>query len=397
MKEISKINIIIVTYNAKNLLKKCVSSIRRFTHSPYLITVVDNGSSDGTFSFLKKQGDVNIIRNRRNLGFSRAMNQGIKNTHNRLIVCLDDDVTVTENWLDSLESYIENSNVGIVGCKIIFPDGKIHAAEYSIKPRMVVGKGELDFGQKEYVREVDALIGPCWLMKREVIKKIGYFDERFYPCQHEDLDFCIRARLAGYKIIYNGKGKIVHHNIYRDNGQSEKNWKKFLRKWKRLRYPFKDSHAASKHNARGYDLFFSGEANKALAEFKKAENINREFSMPYYMSLSQFVLGKHGDAVKTLRKLLHISPDDYFSRYLLGFLFLESGRNKEAINEYRKVLKINPYASDVHYKIGMLYERVGKIKDARLEYKKALNCMCSYEKRQVNKMEGVEEHTIAIL
>ena len=375
MENISRIDIIIVTYNSRNLLKKCISSVRRFTRAPYLITVIDNGSTDDTFSFLKHQKDIRIIRNYRNAGFSKAMNQGIRNTHNKLIVCLDDDVMVTDHWLEGLEKHIHAATVGIVGCKIVYPNGKIHAAEYSISPRMVIGKGESDFGQREYIREADALIGPCWLMKRELIDTIGYFDERFYPCQYEDIDFCIRARLAGYKIIYNGKSKVVHYNMFRDKGKSMENRAKFLRKWKRLHYPFDDSHAASKHNAQGYHFFISGEAEKALGEYKKVEKINPEFSIPYWVALSQFVLGKYSDAVRTLRKLSHLSSDDYFLRYLLGAIFLESGRDRQAINEYRKAQKINPGASDVHYKIGAVYERMGKVKSARQEYKKALGCI----------------------
>ena len=94
-----KIDIIIVTHNAKRLLKNCILSIRKHTQNvDYLITVVDNNSKDGTVNFLKKQRDVNLIRNYKNLGFSAAANIGIKETHNNLIACLDDDVEVTKGW-----------------------------------------------------------------------------------------------------------------------------------------------------------------------------------------------------------------------------------------------------------------------------------------------------------
>lgn len=376
MKNADKVDIIIITCNAKNLLRRCISSIRRYTrNNDYLITVVDNGSRDGTIEFLKSQKDINLIRNYKNLGFPKAINKGIRKTHNDLIACIDDDVELTEGWLDSLGKYIKDERVGIVGCKIVFPDGRIHAAEYRIRPRAVVGKGEIDIGQKEYVREVDGLIGPCWLMKREVVEKTGYFDERFFPCQHEDLDYCIRARLAGYKIIYNGKVKVIHHNLFRDKDLSDENWERFLKKWHNLKYPFKDSHPADKYNARGYDYLMKKKFEKAFIEFKKAGEINKEFSIPFDISIAELALGKYEDALKNLKKLIRLDPDHRFSHRIhsvLGFINSKLDRDKEAIEEYKEALRINPRVSNVHYKLGAIYRRLGWFRKSMSEYKKAM-------------------------
>lgn len=386
----NKVDIIIVTCNAKNLLKRCIASIHKHTASPHLITVVDNGSNDGTLSFFRTQKDINIIRNNKNLGFSKAMNIGIKKTRNDLILCLDDDVEVTYNWLEGLLKYIRNRNTGIVGCKIVYPDGRIHAAEYRIKPRMVVGWGERDIGQKEYVREVDGLIGPCWLMKREVVKRIGFFDERFYPCQHEDLDFCIRARLAGFKIIYNGKVKVIHHNLYRDAGLADKNWQKFLIKWRDLRYPFSDTHPADRYNAKGYDYLMAKKFKNALINFKKAEMVNKEFSIPFLISISRLLLNKNKKLMRNLVELRRSSPDAFFSSYILGFIYAKSGRDKKAIVEYKKALIINPQASDIYYKLGRLYDKLGKSKEAKIAYTKALNLFNLQRKNPYRKIIDLE-------
>lgn len=391
MKDIDKTDIIIVTHNAKNLLRRCILSIRKYTpENTYVITVVDNGSSDGTISFLNSQKDINVIRNNRNLGFPRAINRAIKKTNNNLIACIDDDIEITKGWLEGLTKYIRNKKVGIVGCKIVYPDGRIHAAEYRIKPRMVVAKRELDIGQKEYVRQVDGLIGPCWLMKREVVEKIGYFDERFYPCQHEDLDFCIRVRLAGYKIIYNGKLKVIHYSLFRDEGLSDKNWQKFTMKWKDLTYPFKDSHSADKYNARGYAFFIEKKFRKALIEFRKVEANNKESSVPLYIGIAELGLGNYKKAMGYFKKIISIYPEHYFSHYALGIIFSKFGKFKVAIKEYKKALKIEPGAGDIYYKIGAIYERTGKLEEARMQYRKALSSLGGPRKgpiREILKLE----------
>ena len=202
-------DMIIVTYNAKDKLKQCLESVEKHTNGmSYLLTIVNNHSTDGAFEFLKnyKKDNVQIINAKKNLGFCGGTNLALKNTANKFIVLLDDDAEVTKKWLDRLYKQIKDKpKVGIVGCKIVFPDNKIHSADYRVKPLQLVGAGEIDKGQRDYIRECDAVVGACWLMRRELIKKVGYFDKRFFPCQHEDIDYCLRTRLAGYKIIYNGK------------------------------------------------------------------------------------------------------------------------------------------------------------------------------------------------
>jgi GT2 family glycosyltransferase len=373
MKDIDKVDIIIVTYNAKKLLQRCISSIRKHTKKgSYLITVVDNCSSDGSIDLLKREKDINFIKNRKNLGFPKAINRGIRNTYNNLIACVDDDVEVKRGWLEGLVKYIKNQKVGIVGCKIILPNGRIHAAEYRLKPISVVGKNEIDVGQKEYIREVDGLIGPCWLMKRELIKKVGYFDERFFPCQHEDIDYCLRTRLAGYKIIYNGNINVIHHNVFRDKSQSDKGWKKLLKKWHNfVDFPLRDSHLADKYNAKGYEFLLKRDFTKAYQVLKKVEAINKEFSMPFYLGISELALGNYKQAIKYFERVLKFMPEHDRSLMALGGVYEKLKKYKKAINNYKKALKINPYPS-LYYKLGYNYRELKKFNLANVMFKKTL-------------------------
>lgn len=345
-------DIIIVTYNAKDKLKRCIESVIRHTKN-YSLTIVDNHSFDGTSRYLNSIKNINIIYNRRNLGFSGAANVAIRKTRNRFIVLLDDDTEVTKNWLTGLYDQMKNNpKVGIVGCKITFPGHIIHAADYRIKPLYVVGLGETDSGQRDYVKECDALIGACWLMRRELVKKVGYFDERFFPSQGEDIDYCLRTRIKGYKIVYNGRVKIIHRHLFRSGGfvQYRKNRKKFLKKWKKLfdNLPFKDSDPIDKHIAYGINYLEKREFNRALIEFKKLESHdNRYLDFLYiYMGVALESLGQYQVAIQYFKKTVKYAQKNYKRGILL-------------------VLS--------HQKLALCYKKMGLIKKAHEEARAALN------------------------
>lgn len=229
------IDIIVVTRNAKEKLKACLSSIKKYTTTvPYKLTVINNNSSDGTKAFLDRYHEwkLRIFHSRKNLGFSGAANIALKKTQSNFIALLDDDVRVTKNWLEGLYGEIKKSpSVGIVGPKVVYPDKKIFSAGIFIWKHIIfnIGSGYPDRGERDYVGPVDGLNGACWLIRRKLIGKVGYFDKRFFPCQWEDVDYCIRTRLAGYKIIYNGKVTVVHHSLLRTLGRN--NRIKFIKKW----------------------------------------------------------------------------------------------------------------------------------------------------------------------
>lgn len=339
----STIDIIIVTYNAKKTLARCLSSVVRYTHNfDYQITIVDNKSTDGTLEYLKKcKMKINLINNRKNFGFCKAANIGLKNTVNKYIVFLDDDATVTEGWLEGLYDQIKMSpKVGIVGAKIVFPNKRICSADYSIFLRQSPGNYEVDRGQRDYIKKTDALIGTCWLMRREVIRDVGYFDENFFPCQYEDIDYCLRTRLAGYTIIYNGKVTVVHHNLCRDGGRFAKNRDKFSKKWKKSlsKFPLKNSSPVDKHIARGLDFFKKKRFKQALIEFKKPTLIDPIFSEPL----------------------------------LVGRVLEEMGKYADAILEYKKFLRLNDLHFAVYCHLGFCYENLGKIKIAQKLYMKSI-------------------------
>jgi GT2 family glycosyltransferase len=160
---------------------------------------------------------VKLIRNKRNLGFSKATNQGLTYAlaqGARYMLLLNTDVEITEkNWLTTMLSIFEyDSQVGIVGCKLLYPNGRIQHAGGEIRVRGAYNRGdrELDVGHYDQIQFVDYVTGAAFLMKSEVICKIGLLDEGFSPLYCEDTDLCVRARLCGYKVVYTPKPALIH-------------------------------------------------------------------------------------------------------------------------------------------------------------------------------------------
>lgn len=341
-----QVDIIIATRNARTILKRCLRSVFENTKNwDFLITIVDDGSSDGTGEYLKsfKLKNVNVLSFGQNIGVAKAVNAGVRNTQANLIVLLDDDCQVSRGWLDGLYQEMKRrENVGIVGCKIAFPDGRIQSADYIVGESYIHDKrGEIDSEQRNYIRLVDFISKACCLIKREVFRKVGYFDSRFFPSQFEDLDFCVRVRTNGYKIIYTGEVSVVHHNLRRDNGLLLKNRKKFLRKWHNLSiFPLKDSHRVDRCNLEGWRYFYAGRYRKALTKFRESGKVNKAFLMYLFLGISLFMLGEYSKAILELKKQLILNPLDFYAHYYLAAIYKRIGKVEESLKEYSITLDL---------------------------------------------------------
>lgn len=239
MRKEKGVDIIVVTYNAPKELERCISGIRvRTAGLDYRLTVVVNDDKGAaTLGVLSRlQPGINVIRNWGNCGFSKAANIAIRSTNRPYIALVDDDVEVTSGWLRGLLNSMRKSDCrGIVGCKVLSPGRRIFCSHVTLASGVLrrVGYGEADTGQKDYARSVAAVNGACWLMRRELTVAAGLFDERFFPSQYEDIDYCLRARRAGYKVFYNGAVSVLHRHMLRDGGERRnlENWRKFRAKW----------------------------------------------------------------------------------------------------------------------------------------------------------------------
>jgi len=225
------LSIIIVNYNVKEFLQNLLVSLAKaLTELSSEIIVVDNGSDDGSLEMLREKfPHITLIANKVNLGFSKANNLGLKIAKGKFLLLLNPDTIVQEDTFEKLISFFNaNSSAGMVGCKILNPDGTLQLACRRSFPGpwtsfcKVSGLSSLFPNSRLFARynltyldenqsyEVDAISGSFMLMKREVYEKIGGLDEQFFM-YGEDLDWCYRVQKAGWKVFYVHDTTIIHY------------------------------------------------------------------------------------------------------------------------------------------------------------------------------------------
>lgn len=196
--------IVVVGHNALNYTRECISSVMRNTLSPYSLHLVDNGSGDGTFEYMRGVVGRSPMRFNSNVGVPRAKNFGAREAladPNAKYICfLDNDTTVPPGWLEEMIAVMRKEpKIGIIGPLSMGADG----------PQFFDAPGAMKNREPEYFF-ADAIGGFCMLTTTEVARKIGLFDESFGLYGFEDRDFCARAKQAGYEIAIANK-VYVHH------------------------------------------------------------------------------------------------------------------------------------------------------------------------------------------
>jgi GT2 family glycosyltransferase/SAM-dependent methyltransferase len=205
-------SIVVLTWNQLTYTQLCLESVRKHTHLPYELIVVDNGSTDGTVEWLGEQPDLRLIRNAENLGFPKAANQGLAAARGENVLLLNNDTVVSPGWLRRLLTHLHaRPEVGLVGPRSNFVSG---AQQVQVPYRNLVEMESFAWrlGRAERGRydATDRLVGFCLLAKRQVLDRIGLLDERFDLGCFEDDDLCLRARKAGFELRI-CRDAFVHH------------------------------------------------------------------------------------------------------------------------------------------------------------------------------------------
>jgi GT2 family glycosyltransferase len=238
--ENGKVSIVLAAYNALQYTKACLQSIAKYTDVPYELVLVDNGSSDGTREYFNTISGARIIHNKTNLGFSRGYNQGIKAGRGDFFLLINNDCIVGPNWLSNMISCAKsNPGIGMVGPRGNHING-IQRIDREFENTQAFYKFAGLFNRPDPSKwfEVKKLVGFCILIKREVIEKVGYFDESYGIGTHEDIDYSIRVRQAGFKLFCAGDVFVYHfsHRTFLANNIDllelyYRNKEVFKRKW----------------------------------------------------------------------------------------------------------------------------------------------------------------------
>jgi len=216
------LSIIIGNYNTKAILQKTIRSIIKYNKQIlFEIIVVDDASTDGSVEYLKQHfPDVRIFVNKTNLGYSKSYNIGTKNARGPYILHLNSDVLFLKFELKRAIEYMNtHKNIGILGCRILKKDRRLDLPCKRSFPTIwniffqsiglsklfpkskLFGRYYLTYLNERSIAQVDCLMGAFMLIRKKVIHKIGYLDEQFF-IYGEDIDYCYRAKKAGWNIVY---------------------------------------------------------------------------------------------------------------------------------------------------------------------------------------------------
>jgi GT2 family glycosyltransferase len=212
--------LLILTWNRRDDVLRCVASLPRLDYPNLLPVVIDNASSDGTVAALRRQHPaLEIIENGRNLGYAGGNNVGIRWALERgadYVLIANSDTEMTAGLVSELVRVAESDpRIAVVGCRnLLMEDPRLlwgAYAELTYGPFVVRTAGErvADGEGWRVVRDVDSVIGNGYLWRRAALEQVGLLDERFFG-YHEDVDWCLRARRAGRRVVYAGTAAIIH-------------------------------------------------------------------------------------------------------------------------------------------------------------------------------------------
>jgi GT2 family glycosyltransferase len=224
--------VIIVSWNAKAYLLKCLDSVFRQTtgtsHSTEII-VVDNASTDGSpEAVAANYPSVKLVVNDANYGFARANNIGLRASTGEYLLLVNSDVVVSPDCFSKCIRYLdEHPEIGMLGPRIIGTDGRIQRScmSYpsiwnalcralgldSLFPRsQLFGSYLLTYWNHEDTRDVEVINGCFWIIRRSAMDQVGMLDERFF-IYGEDIDWCMRFNASGWKVVFFSEAEALHY------------------------------------------------------------------------------------------------------------------------------------------------------------------------------------------
>lgn len=213
-----RVSIVIPVYNKVLYTDNCLRSVQQCdSEISKEIIVINNNSSDETETLLAQlTGAVKVVNNADNKGFVGACRQGADLATGEFILFLNNDTQVLPDWLNSLVRVMDaDAQVGIVGSKLIYPDGRLQEAGGII----FSDASGCNYGREQdptlsyfnISRAVDYCSGASLMICRHLWEQLGGFDQRYAPAYYEDTDLCFAAREAGYKVWYCHESEVIHH------------------------------------------------------------------------------------------------------------------------------------------------------------------------------------------
>ncbi len=224
------VSALIVSYNVKGLLLKCLEAFYAHTDVPMEAVVVDNASTDGSAAGVAAAfPQAVVLAQQKNLGFGRANNVGLERCQGRFVLLLNPDVTVNPQAVGRMADFlISRQDAAAVGPRLLYPDGHVDPDARRSFPvpstlfyrtvglsrlfpkSRVFGRHNMGHMPDTEVHEMDAGTAACMMVRMAALDRVGFFDPRYFMFG-EDLDLCYRLKLGGWKIFYLPSASAIHH------------------------------------------------------------------------------------------------------------------------------------------------------------------------------------------
>ena len=223
------LSVIIVNWNVRDLLRRCLHSILAYLHTCSLeVIVVDNGSTDGSPEMVRTEfPQVHLMANPDNRGFTAANNQGLTVARGRYVLLLNPDTEVLGDALATMVAFADaHPDVGVVGPQLLNPDGTVQSSRRRFPtlatallestwlqpyaPRRLLARYYVLDRPDDEVQDVDWVTGAALMARREAVEQVGPLDEGFFMYS-EELDWCRRFRAAGWRVVYLPTARVIHH------------------------------------------------------------------------------------------------------------------------------------------------------------------------------------------
>jgi O-antigen biosynthesis protein len=396
------VSVIIPIYGKVSYTLNCLGSIaENVPQVPFEVIVIDDCSPDESFKILQSVEGIRLIQNEQNKGFIRSCNRGADLAKGEYLYFLNNDTQVTPGWMDELiRTFHEFPGTGLVGSKLIYPDGKLQEAGGIIWQ----DGSAWNFGRFQdpqlpiynYAREVDYCSGASIVVPKALFDELGGFDEHYLPAYCEDSDLALKIRDKDYRVVYQPLSTIIHFEGISSGTDMNSGAKAFQVENERKLFKHWETRLKN-HQTAGTDV------DKAKDRIAKRRVLVLEHCTPtpnqdagsvttynlmlllremgfqvtfipednfLYMPEYTTALQRNGIEVLYAPYLTSVEQHlkDYGSRYDLAFLFrpLVVERNIEAICHYCPQAKILYYSHDLHFlrmsREAELYQDVNKQK-----------------------------------
>jgi len=203
-----KVSIIIVNYNGKELLQKCLDSLLKVNYDNFEIILVDNNSTDGTVEFITKNyPSLIIIKLDSNKGFAEPNNVAAKISKGKYLLFLNNDTVVTPNFISEMVKVMEtDKKIAICQSLLLKPDGSVDSSGDFIDHLGVVYNSKTKIDE---IREVSSARGASMLVRSDIFEKLDGFDQKFF-ITFEDVDLCWRSWILGYRVLIIPTSIVYH-------------------------------------------------------------------------------------------------------------------------------------------------------------------------------------------